>query len=214
MSIKALIWDLQGVLLVTQDESIEISMAKRLNLPIEKIGTLFHDEFNDRVDIGDFKQEDFWTFALDHLGLPPERLPELSSFFEDDFFIDQELLDQVRQYHKRFKSAMLSNFSEALRSLLETRWNVEGAFDEIIISWEVKMIKPQPQIYDYTLKKLHVAKEEAVLIDDRIVNIRGALDFGMHAIHYKNRSQAIADLEKLISANNMGYKKLESAIAE
>jgi FMN phosphatase YigB (HAD superfamily) len=214
MSIKALIWDLQGVLLVTHDESIEISMAKRLNIPIEKIGTLFHDEFNDRVDIGECTQEDFWNFALDHLGLPPERLPDLNSFFEDDFFIDQVLLDQVRQYHKHFKSAMLSNFSEGLRPLLETQWNVDGAFDEIIISWEVKMIKPQPQIFDYTLKKLCVAKEEAVLIDDRIVNIRGAQNYGLHTVHFRNRLQAITDLEELISANAKSCGSLQNAIAE
>ena len=57
------------------------------------------------------------------------------------------------------------------------------------------MIKPQPQIFDYTLKKLHVSKEEAVLIDDRIVNIRGALEYGLHAIHFKNRDQGLSRIK-------------------
>jgi glucose-1-phosphatase len=214
MSIKALIFDMHGVLLFSHDASIEISFAKRLNIPVEQVGAIFHGEFNDRADIGELSQRDFWLYSLKNIGLPESRIPEIENFFEEEFFIDPIMLKAVRAYHKRFKTAMLTNYSEGLRPRLESDWDVRGAFNEIIISWEVKMIKPQPQIFDYTLKKLHVAKEEAILIDDRIVNIRGALDYGMHAVHFKNRSQAIADLEKLISANNMGYKTLESAIAE
>lgn len=214
MSVKALIFDLQGVLLITQDESLEISLAKRLNIPVEQVGRIFHGEFNDRVDIGELKQRDFWLHALDCMGLPQSRMPEIESFLEDDFFIDPVMLEVIRQYRKSFKTAMLSNYSEVLRALLENHWDISGAFDEIIISWEIKMIKPQPQIFDYTLKKLRVSKEEAVLIDDRIVNIRGALDHGMHAVHFKTREQAVVDLERLISANNTGFKNLESLIAE
>ena len=214
MSIKALIFDLQGVLLISPDESIEITLAKRLNIPVEQVGTIFHGEFNDRVDIGELVQRDFWLHSLDIMGLPQSRLPEMEFFFEDEFFIDPVMLETVRDYHNYFKTAMLSNYSETLRSSLENHWDVSGAFDEIIISWEIKMIKPQPQIFDYTLKKLHVLKEEAVLIDDRIVNIRGALDYGMHAVHFKTREQAINDLEKLIAANNSGLKRLENIIVE
>jgi epoxide hydrolase-like predicted phosphatase len=214
MSIKALIFDLHGVLLISHDESIEISMAKRLNIPVEQVGTIFHGDFNDRVDIGELTQRDFWLHSLNIMGLPHSRLPELDFFFEEEFFIDPVMLGAVREYHKNFKTAMLTNYSEGLRSTLESHWDVSGAFDEIIISWEIKMIKPHPNIFDYTLKKLHVLKEEAVLIDDRIVNTRGAEEYGMHAVHFKTRDQAINDLEKLISANNSGFKRYENIIVE
>ena len=199
MSIKALIWDLEGVLLVSPDKNIKTSLAKRLNVPVEAIGDVFHSLFNDRVDIGEFKQRDFWLYTLDALRLPSERLPELESFFQEDFFIDQDMLERIRQYHKKFKTAMLSNYSEVLRPMLETCWNVDGAFDEIIISWEVKMIKPDPAIFDLTLGKLNVAKDEAVLIDDRIVNIRGAEKYGLYTVHFRNKQQGLNDLEEIIA---------------
>ena len=124
------------------------------------------------------------------------------------------MLEKVCQLRKKYKTALLSNYSDVLRSLLETHWNVDGAFDEIIISWEVKMIKPQPEIFDYTLNKLHVTKEEAVLIDDRIINIRGAREYGMHAIYFNNQDQGLAELNRLLNSHNSGLKRLEDIIVE
>ena len=214
MSIKALIFDMHGVLLFSNEATIEESFARRLKIPVEQVGRIFHGEFNDKADIGEITQRDFWLHALEYMGLPASRLPEIEHFFEEEFFIDPVMLNVVREYRKHFKTAMLSNYSDGLRPRLSNQWDVSGAFDEIIISWEIKMIKPHPDIFDYTLKKLHVSKEEAVLIDDRIVNIRGALDYGMHAIHFKNREQALAELDRLIAANNSGFKQLENIIVE
>lgn len=199
MTIKALIFDLEGVLLTTTEENIEVSLAKRLNIPVESVGTIFHGEFNDRVDKGEFTQRDFWLHALDQLDLPHNRLPEMEAFFAEDFFIDPEMLAYIRDYHKEYKTALLSNYSEVLRPLLNTRWNLDGAFDEIIISCEVKMIKPDPAIFQYTLDKLGVEKDEAVLIDDRIVNINGARAFGLHAVHFQKKSQAIEELNNTLA---------------
>jgi len=61
---------------------------------------------------------------------------------------------------------------------------------------------------------LHVSKEEAIFIDDRIINICGALDYGLHAIHFRNRDQALAELDRLIAADNSGFRQLENIIVE
>jgi len=201
VSIKALIWDLEGVLLISDERKIEATVAKNLGVTEEAIGNFFHSEFNDRVDLGEFSQEDFWHKLLDHLGLPQDKIALIDDFFYRDFYIDQDLLQKIRDYHKKYKTALLSNYSDRLRPLLETHWNVDGAFDEIIISWEVKMIKPDPRIFDLTLKRLEVDKEEAVLIDDRIVNIQGAQKYGLHTVYFQIKDQALADLEKLLQTH-------------
>jgi putative hydrolase of the HAD superfamily len=214
MSIKALIFDMHGVLLFSHEASIEEAFARRLKIPVEQVGRVFHDEFNDKADSGEITQRDFWLHTLETIGLPESRLPEIEHFFDEGFFIDPFMLNAVREYRKHFKTAMLSNYSDGLRPRLSDQWDVSGAFDEIIISWEIKMIKPQPQIFDYTLNKLHVSRDEAVLIDDRIVNIRGALDYGLHAIHFKNPDQGLAELDRLIATQNSGFKQLENIVVE
>ena len=198
MSIKALIWDLEGVLLISDERNIEATVAKNLGVTEESIGNFFHSEFNDRVDLGEYTQDEFWLKLLDSLGLPHERVAHINNFFYRDFYIDQDLLTRIIEYRKKYKTAMLSNYSDILREMLETRWRVEGAFDEIIISWEEKIIKPDPRIFDITLQRLGVEKEEAVLIDDREVNIKGAQAFGLHTVYFKSKDQALFDLEHLL----------------
>lgn len=214
MSIKALIFDMHGVLLFSNEATIEESFAKRLKIPVEQVGLIFHGEFNDRADIGEITQRDFWLHTLEGMGLPDSRLPEIENFFDEEFLIDPIMLKAVCNYRKRFKTAMLTNYSDGLRPRLEKQWDVRGAFDEIIISWEIKMIKPNSDIFDYTINKLHVSKEEAVFIDDRIINICGALDYGLQAIHFRNRDQALADLDRLIAANNSSFRQLENIKVE
>jgi putative hydrolase of the HAD superfamily len=198
MSIKALIWDLEGVLLISEERKIEATVAKNLGVSEEAIGNFFHSEFNDRVDLGEHTQEEFWLKLLDSLGLPHERLAHITDVFQRDFYIDQDLLGKIIEYRKKYKTAILSNYSDILREMLETRWRVDGAFDEIIISWEEKIIKPDPRIFHLTLQRLGVEKEEAVLIDDRIVNIKGAQKFGLHTIYFQTKDQALSDLEALL----------------
>lgn len=198
MSINAQIWDLEGVLLISDDKNIETTVAKRLGVSEKSIGDFFHSEFNDRVDIGEFRQEDFWIHLLDSLKLPRERLGEINEFFYRDFYIDQDLLEKICQYRRKYKTALLSNYSEVLRPMLETRWKVDGAFDEIIISWEVKLVKPDPRIFDLTLDRLGVSRDQAVLIDDREVNIQGASEYGMHTLLFKSKQQALNELEKIL----------------
>jgi len=199
MSIKALIWDLEGVLLISEERKIEATVAKNLGVTEEAIGNYFHSEFNDRVDLGEHTQEEFWIRLLDHLGLPHERLDHINDFFYRDFYIDQDLLGKIIDFRKKYKTAILSNYSDVLREMLETRWRVDGAFDEIIISWEEKIIKPDPRIFELTLQRLGVEKEEAVLIDDRIVNIHGAQKFGLHTVYFQTKDQALFDLEILLN---------------
>jgi epoxide hydrolase-like predicted phosphatase len=198
MTIKALIWDLEGVLLISEERKIEATVAKNLGVSEEAIGNFFHSDFNDRVDLGEHTQEEFWIRLLDSLGLTHDRLAHINDFFYSDFNIDQDLLGRIIEYRKKYKTALLSNYSDVLRPMLESRWHVDGAFDEIIISWEEKLIKPDPRLFDLTLKRLGVNKEEAVLIDDREVNIIGGQKFGLHTVLFRNKIQAIKDLDKIL----------------
>lgn len=203
MSIKALIWDWEGVLLLSKDGSISTSVAKRLGVPQEKLRMFFHGDFNDRVDRGECSQQDYWHHVLDTLQLPRSYVSRFTDFLHQDMYVDQELLERIRQYREKYKTALLSNFSDILRPLLETRWQVDGAFDEIIISWEAKCIKPEPEIFQLTIDRLGCSAQECVLIDDRMVNIDGARQFGMHAVYFENRTQALSEIEDLLKSQNM-----------
>ena len=93
MSIRAIIWDMEGVILLNSQNSIPVCIAKRLDISIERLlQTAYDKEYSDQIDLGDHTQEEGWEHMLDNLGLPYSKKTELEKFFREDFYIDQELV--------------------------------------------------------------------------------------------------------------------------
>jgi FMN phosphatase YigB (HAD superfamily) len=59
------------------------------------------------------------------------------------------------------------------------------------------LIKPDPAIYEHTLKGLDVSAAEALFLDDRIPNVEAARALGIHAIQFRSIAELKADLEAL-----------------
>jgi putative hydrolase of the HAD superfamily len=200
MSIRAIIWDMEGVILLNSQNSIPVCIAKRLDISVERLlQTAYDKEYSDQIDLGEHTQEEGWEHMLDNLGLPYSKKAELEKFFREDFYIDQELVTDIRAYRQRFKTALLSNYSDALRPMLSGPWRMDSAFDEIVISCEVRMIKPDPAIFHYTLNKLGIHPHEAIFIDDRPVNVESAQALGMQAILYSNRMEMKDQIEAMVA---------------
>ena len=66
-----------------------------------------------------------------------------------------------------------------------------------ILSYEVKMIKPMPEIYRLLLERYALKPEECVFLDDSEENIEGARRAGIQTVLFKDRCQAGQELEKL-----------------
>ncbi|HVU72192.1 MAG TPA: HAD family phosphatase [Mycobacteriales bacterium] len=93
-----------------------------------------------------------------------------------------------------FKTALLSNSwgNEYPRE----RWH--ELFDETVISGEVGMRKPEPEIYRLVAERLGVTPEECVFVDDIATNIRGAVAVGMVGVHHTDVDATLAELEVLL----------------
>ena len=74
---------------------------------------------------------------------------------------------------------------------------LEGMFDEIVISGDVGLHKPQPEIYKLAADRLGVAPEECVFVDDLRENVRGAKEVGMTAVLHRDTAATVACLEEL-----------------
>ena len=70
-------------------------------------------------------------------------------------------------------------------------------FDVAVISGEVGLHKPQPEIYRLACERLEVEPSEAVFVDDLRENCVGAEDVGMTALLHRDAPETIAKLEEL-----------------
>jgi putative hydrolase of the HAD superfamily len=71
-------------------------------------------------------------------------------------------------------------------------------FDAVMISAEVGLHKPQPEIYLLASKRLGVEPERCVFIDDLRENCAGAEAVGMTAILHRDAAATVARLEELL----------------
>jgi putative hydrolase of the HAD superfamily len=71
-------------------------------------------------------------------------------------------------------------------------------FDAAVISGEVGLHKPQPEIYLLAAQRLGVAPEAAVFVDDLRENCAGAEAVGMTAVLHRESEATISELEQLL----------------
>jgi putative hydrolase of the HAD superfamily len=77
----------------------------------------------------------------------------------------------------------------------------DGLFDATVISGDVGLHKPQPEIYRLACDRLEVEPAEAVFVDDLRENCAGAEAVGMAAVLHRESAQTIAQLEELLGVS-------------
>ena len=75
---------------------------------------------------------------------------------------------------------------------------LRGLFDAVVISGEVGLHKPEPEIYLLAAERLGVKPESCVFVDDLRENCAGAEDVGMTALLHRDPAATIAELERLL----------------
>ena len=98
---------------------------------------------------------------------------------------------------KGYRLLYLSNFSEKAEKDCAYALDFIPYMDGGILSYQEKIIKPMPEIYELLIRRYDLVPEECVFLDDTTANLDGAEKFGIHTIHFQNRAQAIEELRKL-----------------
>lgn len=98
---------------------------------------------------------------------------------------------------KGYRILYLSNFSEKAESECAYALDFIPYMDGGILSYQEKVIKPMPEIYDILIKRYNLVPKECVFIDDTQANLVGAEKFGIHTVLFHNREQAMEELRKL-----------------
>lgn len=101
--------------------------------------------------------------------------------------------------HRGYKTAILSNTSiKTLQRIFTPDQLV--LFDELIVSADVHITKPDPRIYELAVKRLAILPENCVFTDDSEANIKAAQTLGMQAIPYTQFAAFKSILEALLAA--------------
>ncbi len=91
----------------------------------------------------------------------------------------------------------LSNWSIETYPRIQCKYDFFSVFDGTILSGNVKLIKPDPAIFNLTLKKINRTATECLLIDDSEANINTAKQIGFVTILFKSPEQLRTELHRL-----------------
>ncbi len=196
--IKAVIFDVGGVLLRTHDQSYRRKWETRLGLePGGAARLIFNSDLGRQAQVGRVTLQDVWAWAGELLGLSAGEL----AAFERDFWagdrLDQDLARIVRELHTRYRTALLSNSWVRDGRALAEELGLSDALDVCVVSAEVGVVKPDPRIYRIALERLAVLPAEAVFVDDFVENVDAARRLGMQTIHFTDPLLARRQLEDM-----------------
>jgi HAD superfamily hydrolase (TIGR01509 family) len=89
----------------------------------------------------------------------------------------------------------LSNMSAPIFALLKSRHGHWDRFRGIVVSGEIGLVKPDPEIFHHLAKRYGLVPAETVFIDDHLPNIESARRLGFHTIHFVNAEQCRRELD-------------------
>jgi len=203
MSIRAVFFDLGGVIVRTEYQTPREHLAERLGMEYDDLSRIvFDSETGIQASMGTITSEQHWESVIKRLKRPREEL----AFIRDEFFagdiIDRNILEFLRSLRGKYTTGLISNAWSDLRDYM-TREKIIDAFDHIIISAEVGVAKPEAKIFQIALKQADVSPNEAVFVDDFYVNIEGCEKVGIQGIHFTDAGSALEQLKLLLSAGQL-----------
>lgn len=146
-----------------------------------------------RGDIGELSEEQLMDELSKLSGIPAK---DIFDKFEDLAVLNKKTVAQFREIKKSAKIVVLSNcYDKALERRLK-RFHLEDIFDDIIISYQIGMIKPHKDIYEYAYKKHCHPDDEIFYIDDQAANLIAPKELGWKTIKFDDNTDLINFVNK------------------
>lgn len=191
MVIKAVVFDCFGVIVMSRRETLmrDFPEIKEAYPKVEA-----------SVDLGRISHGEFNKLLASMTGLSQQKI-------EEEYWKTNRINNRIVDYIKKLKASgeyklsLLTNINLDLMSEYIDFFKQNGLFDDMVISSEVGLIKPDKKIFELTASRLGLNTNECVMIDDRMVNIDGAKSAGMKAIQFISNNQIFDDLDKLLERN-------------
>jgi putative hydrolase of the HAD superfamily len=198
--VKAIILD-YGEVLAHRPTAEEFGrLAEMFNVSSELFYRLW-EASRGPYDRGDFSAEKYWLklaaetqTSLDRNQIETLRKVEVEIWAHPV----PGMLEWVGQLRAAgIKTGLLSNMPWDLVKHVRTNCEWVENFTFKTFSAEVRLIKPDPAIYEHTLRGLGVSAAETLFVDDREPNIRTARTLGIRAIQFRSIAKLKDDLEEL-----------------
>lgn len=120
---------------------------------------------------------------------------EWASMLKDAIPGTVEILAELRV--RDYRLFALTNWSAETFPIARERFEFLQWFEDIVVSGEVKLAKPDPRIFALTIERCRLEPARTVFIDDSQHNVEAGRAAGLHALHFQNPAKLRSDLAAL-----------------
>lgn len=216
--IRAVICDFGGVLTTPLIGSF-MAFQDRSGIPMEALGTALARSFERdgkqplfELEMGKISEQAFLDELQEQLSVELGHKPELHNFKElyfDALHPNREMIDLMAATRAAgTRMAMLTNNVREWEPLWRAMLPVDEIFELVVDSAFVGLRKPDPAIYELTLRGLReldpdslgdLSFKECIFIDDIEANCDTARELGIATVHYIDNEQAIPEITTLLA---------------
>jgi len=162
------------------------------------LATVCTAEWNDQQDAGRTFAEACGSLKLDHpahADLIDAWIGRYEEMLGGEISGTVEILAELRA--RRVPLYALTNWSAETYPAALKRFEFMKWFRGVLVSGEVKLLKPDSRIFELFLETYAIDPAHAVYIDDRRPNVEAAIALGMHGIVFTNPSALRGELVKV-----------------
>ena len=199
--VKNVIFDLGGVVIEwNSDRILEAYYADPDVRAVMKQQMFQHPDWLE-LDRGTMHESELLARLGVRTGRPAAELSGLFDAVRESLHAKPDTVALLEKLHARgVPLYCLSNISSDIFKYLRERHSFWGVFRGIVISGDLKMIKPEPEIFHHLLQRYGLAAAETVFVDDNAPNIEAARALGIHTVWFKNARQCETEIEELFAS--------------
>jgi putative hydrolase of the HAD superfamily len=199
-AIRNVVFDLGGVLVDWRPQALIDAFYDEAELRAALRREAFQHPDWVEFDRGTLDEATVAARIAARLGRPPA---ELALLFERIREMLRPIPDAVEIVHGlRARGGLslyvLSNMAEPIFRHVEKRSGFFSLFDGVVISGAIRLVKPEPAIFEHLAQRFAIAPRETVFIDDLPANVAAARELGFATILFESVEQCRRELAELL----------------
>jgi HAD superfamily hydrolase (TIGR01509 family) len=197
--IRTVVSDLGRVVLWFDNNIFLRKLALRAGKPFEDVKAAIHGDLEliRRFDVGALTPGEFHERVMRAAGVSISR-EIFYEIYSDIFSLNPAAVDVLARVKAAgYRTVLLSNTDPERFGFVRRRFPEILFFDDYVLSYELRLLKPDPAIYLEAARRAGSPPGECVFIDDMEENVRAAVGAGLRGVHYLPGTDLAAELRAL-----------------
>jgi putative hydrolase of the HAD superfamily len=197
--VRNVIFDLGGVVLDWNPDAILETFYDDIDARAAMKRDMFQHPDWLLLDRGVYSEADVIARLVERTGRPSSQLMGLFGVVRSSLRPKRDTVALIeRLARQQVPLYCLSNMPATTFAYLKDSHAFWPHFRGIVISGEVQMMKPEPEIFEYMLRRYELTPGNTVFIDDLQPNVQAAKALGIHTVWFRDAAQCEKELDGLL----------------